>query len=373
MSKLRLGVIFGSRSVEHEVSIITGCQLVKNADREKYEIIPLYVDKTGKWWTKNSLQLSDFSHQNFEDPKGFERFEFSVQPGKNDIDLAIICCHGTLGEDGTVQGLLELANIPYQGPGVVGSAVGMDKIITKKVLEASDIPVVNFQWFTKGIWEKYGEKAVISELLDPKQTGHKLLKFPLFVKPANLGSSVGISKAKNEKELVEAIKVALSFDSRVLVEQGVERMKEINVSVLGYEDYEASVPEEPLSSGEILSYADKYERGGSKKSSGMASLSRRIPAPIPQSFAKKLQDAAINAAVMCDISGVIRVDFITKPETGEFWINELNTIPGSMSFYLWEASGVPYPQLIDRLVEIALKRQADKKGRISSIQTSIIK
>ncbi len=370
MAHTRLGIIFGSRSVEHEVSIITALQLIKHVDREIYDVVPLFIDKTGKWWV-GSTQLTDYSSQNIAS-HNFTPFTFSPDPSvDHQIDVAIICCHGTLGEDGTVQGLLELANIPYQGPGVVGSAVSMDKIITKKILEASNIPVVNFQWFTKQNWTD-DKNVVLDRLLNPENTGHKLLHFPLFVKPANLGSSVGITKAKDRESLEEAIEVALQFDRRILVEQGIEGMKEINVSVLGYDEYTASTPEEPIASGELLSYADKYE-GGAKKTGGMASLKRRIPAPIPMSLTKQIQDAAVMACRQCDISGVVRIDFMVNVGTGEYWLNEINTIPGSMSFYLWEASGVTYPVLIDRLVEIAHKRQSAKQGNITSIETTIIK
>lgn len=369
MKKTRLGIIFGSRSVEHEVSIITAIQLIKHVDREQFDVVPIYVDKAGKWFV-GSEHLSDYNDKNISS-HSFEPFDIQPSPGVSSIDAAIICCHGTLGEDGTIQGLLELAGIPYQGPGVLGSAVCMDKIITKKILEASDIPVVNFQWFTKDKWEE-DKNAVLNRLMDPANTGHKLLTFPMFVKPANLGSSVGITKAKDRKSLEEAIEVALHFDRRILVEQGLEGMKEINISVLGFEEFEASVPEEPIASGEILSYADKYE-GGGKKTGGMASLKRRIPAPIPMSLTKKMQDTAIAAARQCDVSGVVRIDFLANVGTGEFWLNELNTIPGSMSFYLWEASGVTYTELINRLVEIALKRQALRTGNITSIETSIIR
>jgi D-alanine-D-alanine ligase len=370
MNKVRLGVIFGSRSVEHEVSVITAIQLMKHVDTKKYDVIPLYIDKAGKWWL-GSQELTAYSEQKIQH-HSFQEYVFNPSPTvDHGFDIAIIACHGTLGEDGTIQGLLELANIPYQGPGVVGSAVCMDKIITKKVLEASGIPVVNFQWFTKQEW-KDDEEGVLDRLLDSGNTGHQLLHFPLFVKPANLGSSVGITKAKDKKSLIEAIEVALSFDRRVLIEQGMEDMKEVNVSVLGFESYLASTPEEPIASGEILSYADKYE-GGGKKTGGMASLKRRIPAPIPMSLTKRLQEAAIMAARQCDVSGVVRIDFMVRVGTGEFWLNELNTIPGSMSFYLWEATGVSYPELIDRLVEIATSRNAAKQGNITSIPTSIIK
>src|SRR5258708_37644076 len=208
MSKIRLGVIFGSRSVEHEVSIITAVQLMKNVNREKYDVVPIYIDKQGRWLTGPKLEsIEAFKHlelvaQNKSYPllaspdreNSKELVESkTVKTSLESIDVAIICCHGTLGEDGTVQGLLELANIPYQGPGVVGSAVCMDKIISKKIFEASDIPVVNFQWFTKDAWEE-NKGTVLVRLFDTNSTGHKKLTFPLFVKPANLGSSVGITK-----------------------------------------------------------------------------------------------------------------------------------------------------------------------------------
>ena len=386
MAKIKLGVIFGSRSVEHEVSIVTAVQLMKNVDKEKYEIVPIYISKEGQWLSGPELQtieafkdlelvaqhnayplLASADSSNAKEILAVGDAKASL----NSIDVAIICCHGTLGEDGTVQGLLELANVPYQGPGVVGSAVCMDKIVTRKILNSTGIPVTNFQWFTSDKW-KTNKQEILNSLLDSKNTGHKLLHFPLFVKPANLGSSVGISKANNIKELEAAIDIAASFDRRILVEQGLENVMEINVSVLGFEEFRSSVPEQPISSGELLSYADKYERGGGKKSGGMASLNRRIPAPIPMSLTKKLQSAAIHAAHTCDLSGVVRIDFFVNPETDEFWLGEINTIPGSMSFYLWEASGLPYAQLIDELVEIAKQRKAVQEGFTRSISTKII-
>ncbi len=371
--KQRLGVIFGSRSVEHEVSIITACQLIKHIDTDKYVPVPLYIDKTGKWWTGEAAgKIESYKGQDLTNPAGFSEYHFSPVPGtEHGIDVAIVCCHGTLGEDGTIQGLLELADIPYQGPGVVGSAVAMDKIVTKQLMLASGFGVANFQWFTKTDWEE-DKEGVIKRLLDTNTQGSMKLSLPLFVKPANLGSSVGISKAKTLKELTEAIEVALSFDRRVLVEQALTDVMEINVSVLGFGEFKASIPEQPVASGEILSYADKYE-GGGKKTGGMASLKRRIPAPIPQSLTQKLQMAAVEIAKICDCSGVIRIDFFVNPETDEIWVGELNTIPGSMSFYLWEASGVSYSELINRLVEIALARKKVQGGYTRSINTAIIK
>lgn len=367
--KQRLGVIFGSRSVEHEVSIITACQLMKNVDSDKYTVVPLYIDKLGKWWTGEAAgKIESYKGQDLEKPRSFDAYHFVPVPEvEHGIDVAIVCCHGTMGEDGTVQGLLELAGIPYQGPGVVGSAVSMDKIITKKILEASGFSVAKYQWFTSDMWKK-DRAGVLGRLFG----GEGKLEFPLFVKPANLGSSVGISKAKDKKSLEQAIDVAVSFDSRILVEQGLENVMEVNVSVLGYQEYKASVPEEPVTSGEILSYADKYE-GGGKKTGGMASLKRRIPAPIPASLTRTLQEKAIEIARTFDSSGVIRIDFFVNVETEEIWVGELNTIPGSMSFYLWEASGTSYKELIDKLVGIAHERKAVQEKYTRSIATKIIK
>lgn len=385
MSKIRLGVIFGSRSVEHEVSIITAVQLMKHVDLAKYELVPIYIDKQGRWFTGSQLkQIEAFKDLTFDSqnetfpilatPHGVQSkklTEVTSMDAMQTIDVAIICCHGTLGEDGTIQGLLELADIPYQGPGVVGSAVGMDKIITKKVLEATGFMVANFQWFTKDEYYANKEK-VLASLLDPNTSGHKKLEFPLFVKPANLGSSVGIVKVNRKEELQNAIETALQFDRRILVEQGLTDVIEVNASVLGYEILKASVLEQPIATGELLSYADKYERGG-KKSSGMASLHRRIPAPLPMSLTTKIQEAALHIAKTCDLSGVVRIDFFVNQETSQFWVSEVNTIPGSMSFYLWEASGLPYAKLVDELVDIALKRKKTQKNFIRSIQTTIIK
>lgn len=378
MSKTRLGVIFGSRSVEHEVSIITAVQLMKHVDREKYEVIPIYIDKAGHWLTGPELEkIETFKALELvAENKSYPLLASAdVEASKvlvakamakdslGSIDAAIICCHGTMGEDGTIQGLLELAGVPYQGPGVLGSAIAMDKIVAKQVVATTGINVGTFSWFTAEEWEKEKE-AVLAKL----GSG-----YPFFVKPATLGSSVGIAKAKDEVSLVAAIEVALGFDRRIIVERALENVIEVNVSVLGFQDFQASVPEQPIPTSELLSYADKYERGGGKKSGGMASLNRRIPAPIPMSLTKKLQEAAITIAKTCDLSGVARIDFFVNPETDEFWFGEINSIPGSMAFYLWEASGLKYSQLIDRLVEIAKARRAVQTGYIRSISTTIIK
>ncbi|HAV15144.1 MAG TPA: D-alanine--D-alanine ligase [Candidatus Pacebacteria bacterium] len=376
MKKLRLGVIFGSRSVEHEVSVITAVQLMKNVDRTKYDVVPVYIDKNGRWLTGPKLEFIE-TYRNLDlvqkneaypllaspDIKLLARSSSEAQQSLGSLDAAIICCHGTLGEDGTVQGLLELANIPYQGPGVLGSAVCMDKIITKQVLASARLPILPYEWFTAKDWKEH-KQDVLKKLLSHS--------YPLYVKPANLGSSVGITKATDQKSLLYAIEVALHFDRRVVVEEEAPDCIELNVSVLGFQDLKASVLEQPVKHDEILSYADKYQRGGGKKS-GMASLDRRIPAPVSPTLSAKVQEAAKTAFTYCDCSGVVRIDFFANPTTEEFWINEINTIPGSMSFYLWQASGMPYSKLIDELVRVALERKKTQEGWTRSIATNILK
>lgn len=372
MGKTRLGVIFGSRSVEHEVSIVTAWQVMKEADRSKYEIVPIYVDKRGRWLTGPKLeQLESFA--NLDKVEGNStpllasaEKELQVSEPKQSlqsIDVAIICCHGTMGEDGTIQGLLELAGVPYQGPGVLGSAVSMDKIVSKQIFESSKIPTLPYVWFDAVDW-KTDSKAVIAKA--------NTLTYPLYVKPANMGSSVGIEKATDEKSLRKAIEIALNFDRRILIDQSAGDVIEINASVLGFEHPRVSVLEQPIKSDDILSYADKYERGGGKKG-GMASLDRRIPAPISSTLTKKIQDAAIRIFQIMDCSGVARIDFFANPSTEEFWVNEVNTIPGSLSFYLWRATDLSFPQLIDELVKTAFERKKAQQHFIRSISTNILK
>jgi D-alanine-D-alanine ligase len=362
MAKTRLGVIFGSRSVEHEVSVITAVQLMKHVDRSRYEVVPLYVSKHGRWFTGPALgDITSYKNLDQID-RVATSFDASPNNFSSAVDVVIICCHGTMGEDGTIQGLLELAGVPYQGPGVLGSAVCMDKIITKQVLETAQLPVLPYRWFTTQDWKN--DSAAVLDSLKP-------LKFPLYVKPANLGSSVGIERATDEKSLKKAIEIALHFDRRILVDQGAGDCIEVNASVLGFQTPRVSVLEQPVKTDEILSYADKYERGGGKKG-GMASLSRRIPAPISSTLTKKIQDAAKKVFKVLDCAGVVRIDFFANPSTEEFYVNETNTIPGSMSFYLWQETGMPYPKLIDALVETAMERKKAQEKFVRSISTNIL-
>lgn len=377
MSKINVGVIFGSRSVEHDVSVITAIQLMGNLDREKYNVIPIYISKEGKWLIGDVLKKIE----NFNDKSHLERKaeKAIISPDPNNknlipanqaffskaikIDVIIPSIHGTNGEDGTIQGLLELANIPYVGAGVVGSAVGMDKIIMKAAFNENGLPAVKYVWFLKSEFSKTPQEVI--------KKVEETLNFPLFVKPANLGSSIGITKAKDKKSLEFAIEVACHYDRRILVEEAVDNATEINCSVLGNDDPIPSVLEEPIRYDEILSFTDKYLRGG-KGSKGMASQTRRIPAPISQSLTQKIQDLAVKSFKAVDCSGIARIDFLLNKKTNEVFVNEINTIPGSFSFYLWEKSGYPFPKLLDRLIELAIQRHKEKQNNIYSFDSEIL-
>ncbi|MCC7367717.1 MAG: D-alanine--D-alanine ligase [Chloroflexi bacterium] len=385
--KLRVAVIFGSRSVEHEVSIISAIQAMDALDPRHYEPLPIYITKEGQWITGQELRRIDsfkdmpgllarckpvylrpepFGNRLFMEesgPLGSKRTRVTV------VDAVFPVIHGTYGEDGTLQGLLELAAVPYVGAGVVGSAVGMDKIIMKAAFKAQGLPVVNYRWFTRTRWQSEADR-VADEL-------EGSLAFPLFVKPANLGSSIGISKATDRASLFDAIEVAAHYDRRLLVEEAFEGGIEVNCSVLGNDDPQASVCEQPIAWAEILSYEDKYLRGGKGKAGssggeGMASLTRRIPAPIPADLTTEIQRLAVEAFKAVDCAGLARIDFLVQPETGRVAVNEINTMPGSLAFYLWEASGVPFPALVDRLVTLALERHRERQQTTFSFDSALL-
>lgn len=364
MSKVRLLVLFGGKTVEHEVSIITGQQLIKHVNQEKYDVTPVYVDKKGAWWSGPAASSIEFyKTADLYQPQGLEPFSLSFNPGDNPYDAAILCFHGGYGEGGNVQGLLEVAGIPYQGPGVVSSAICFDKVVLRQIFSTEHISQAAYTWFTREDWQR-DQASVLAKV--------EALGLPVFVKPANGGSTIGIEKVKESSVLQRSIESVLQFDHRVLVEAEITDCIEVNVSVLGYQgDAQASVPEQPIKADEFLSFADKYERGGGKKS-GMASATRRIPAPISSSLTKKLQEQALKVFELLDCSGVIRIDFFVNPSTEDIYVIEPNTIPGSMSYYLWEATGLPYAQLIDRLVEIAQARAARQQQVTTTFESNIL-
>lgn len=373
--KIKVAVIFGSRSVEHEVSIVTAMQVFENINRDKYEIIPVYIDKSGRWLVGNKLQKIE----NFKTLKlGIKAPEyiFQVSPSvktlspksafkffnkiKADIYFPVI--HGTYGEDGTIQGMFEMANVPYTGSGVTGSAVGMDKIIQKSVFKDNGIPVVEHVWFLKSDWQN--DKVKIINNIE------KVLSYPVFVKPANLGSSVAINKAGGLKELQNAIEIASNFDRRIIVEEGKEKIVEINCSVIGNNKLTASVCEQPIKGEQMLTYEDKYIKG--RKTKGMAGLSRLVPAPISEELTQKIQETAKKAFKAVDAFGIARIDFMIRPSTEDFWITEINTLPGSLSFYLWEKTGLSFPDLLDKLIELGFERHKERQSLMTSYDSDLI-
>ncbi len=352
-SKLRVGVLFGGRSAEHEVSLVSAASVINALDKNKYEIIPIGITPEGRWMSnQDSLALlkakSDVSHVAeyviVPDPgkQGLVRLH-SAADGANIIDVLFPILHGTYGEDGTIQGLFELADIPYVGAGVLGSAVGMDKVIQKQLLQHAKIPVAPGIWFLSNEFQK-NQKKLVGEI-------ERRLKYPAFVKPANMGSSVGISKAHNREELVNAIRVAGEYDRKILVEKGIVNAREIECSVLGNEEPIASVPGEIIPSNEFYDYDAKYVDGKSKAI---------IPARLPKTTVKKIQEYAERAFSVLDCAGMARVDFLVQRKLNKIYLNEINTIPGftSISMFpkLWAASGISYPQLLDRLIELAIER-----------------
>ena len=383
MSKLRVGVIYGSRSVEHEVSIITALQAMDALDPERYEVIPIYVTKQGEWLTGAALRKLDTYKSPSDPSRTLPRVTLSPVPSKGllsvteqrsrllpissggqrlVLDVAFPCVHGTFGEDGTLQGLLELANLPYVGSGVLASAIGMDKVLMKAAFRSAGLPVLDCSVIRRDEWERIPDETV--ERLE-REVG-----YPAFVKPVNLGSSVGISRAVDRETLRSAIEIAVHYDTRVLVERALEGAVDINCSVLGYAgDVRVSVCEQPISWEAFLSYEDKYIRGG--KSQGMKGASRRIPAPISTELTERIQTMARCAFQAIDAAGVARVDFLLTPD-GQVFVNEINTLPGSLAFYLWEATDLPFPRLLDRLIEIALKRHEERQKTSYSFDSSLL-
>jgi len=394
MKKLRVGILFGGRSGEHEISLLSAASVFKAIDQSKFEVVPIGITKEGRWVTAGdaerllsgkpvSDQTKDKSrHLRAGDPEATpaaavlangegvivppepQKAGSSLTPFQTEspnrrssdrainVDLIFPVLHGTFGEDGTIQGLLELADLPYVGAGVLGSAAGMDKDIMKSLFIAARLPIVKHVTVLRSEWESEPKK--VQKRVESK------LKYPVFVKPANLGSSVGISKAHDRKELGPAIEEAAKFDRKIVIEQGVggkkNKAREIECAVLGNDRPEASVPGEIVPGKEFYDYTAKYLDEGSKLI---------IPAKLTKAETKKFQTLAIQAFKAVDCSGLARVDFLMDPNTRKIYLNEINTMPGftSISMYpkLWGATGVDYPHLIERLIQLGMERHADKK------------
>lgn len=374
----KVAVIFGGKTVEHEVSVITGMQIIENMDRNKYEIIPIYIDKEGKWLTGSSLlKFENFRDNSFTDLKeiilspNYGNNKIYIKPEDvsifkkkiyGEIDIAFPAIHGMNGEDGTIQGVFELMDIPYVGAGVLASSVGMDKILMKDVYKANGLPIVDYMWFYRSKWEGHSEKVI--EDIENKIT------YPLFVKPSNLGSSIGISRANNKEELVKAIEIAINYDRKILIEKAVVNAREINCAVMGYEEnLLTSLCEEPLGWEEILTFEDKYIKSNMK--SGKDQGERRIiPADIEEDVKKEIEDLAKKAFKTIDSRGVSRIDFLLDGNKN-IYINEINTLPGSLAFYLWEGKGYPFIKLIDELINIALETHKEKQKNLYLFEANL--
>lgn len=378
--KTTMAVFFGCRSVEHEVSVISAVQAMNAIDRKKYEVIPVYVTKEGEMFTSPLLfDIESFKGNLDELVKKCEQVTFIRLKNKTVmrsfasglfkkcrdtvIDLAFPIVHGTNCEDGTMAGYFEFLNLPYISCDIISAAVGMDKAVFKSVLKSAGLPVLDCMTFRSREFSADKEHFI-------REIGKKI-GYPLIIKPANLGSSVGITKVNSESELESAISLAASFAEKILAERAIENLREINCSVLGDADScIASVCEEPFMHDEILSYADKYE--GNSKSKGMASLGRKIPADISEELSEKIRGLSVDIMKATGSSGVVRIDYLLDSESGEVFANEINTIPGSLAFYLWEASGIKYTELIDRLCDIAFKRQRNRDNLTFTIKTNIL-
>lgn len=387
--KIRVGILFGGRSGEHEISLLSAASVFKAIDQSRYEVVPIGITKEGRWVTSGDAErllagkpLASERHLRAGDPEatsaaavlqsgqsvvvppephhsGSSMTPFQTDtPGRRaadraiNVDVIFPVLHGTFGEDGTVQGLLELADLPYVGAGVLGSAAGMDKDIMKSLFRAAGLPIVKHVTVLRSDWESNPKKA---------QKGiEATLKYPVFVKPANLGSSVGISKAHDRKELGPAMDEAALYDRKIVIEQGVGgkrgKAREIECAVLGNDNPEASVPGEIVPSAEFYDYSAKYLDEGSQLI---------IPAKLSKAEAKKVQQLAVAAFRAVDCSGLARVDFLMEPKSRRIYLNEINTMPGftAISMYpkLWAASGMSYPELIDRLIQLGRARHAEKK------------
>lgn len=358
--RIKVGVIFGGRSAEHEVSLVSAASVIRALDPKKYEVLPVGISPAGKWLSsaealsllKQRVSLDRYpEHIIVPNPlkQGLVSLNRSLRsPALYHVDVVFPVLHGTYGEDGTIQGLFELADLPYVGAGVLGSAIGMDKVIQKQLLKAAKLPVAPGISFMAGSFHDR-QKEIIRSI-------EQKLRYPCFVKPANLGSSIGITKARNRKQLVAAIEVAAQYDLKILVERAVRNPREIECSVLGNDHPEASVPGEIIPSGEFYDYDAKYIDGRSQAV---------IPANLPAATTKKIREYAVKAFAALGCEGMARVDFLMEKRTRRIVVSEINTIPGftpiSMYPKLWEATGLSYPELLDRLIQLALERHAARK------------
>lgn len=385
--KIRLAIVYGSRTCEHDVSIISALQAAQNANPDEYDVIYVYIDKNGDWYTGE--KLADIAFYRSFDPRavirvipvgGEGKLRLMQHPDDKlfpigrlrqiaEADVVMPVMHGMNGEDGTIQGMMELWGVPYTSAGVMGSALGMDKIAMKRMFRASGLNVLDDASVDRAEWKK-NRAEVLRRVTS-------VLSFPMYVKPANLGSSIGINRADDVRGLEDAIDIAASYDRRILIEKSVNNLMEINCAVLGYgAEAEASMTEMPVKWSDFLSFEEKYLRGSKSAknapSGGMSSLSRQMPAPISPEMTRRVEDMAIRAFRALDCRGVCRVDFLLDRDTNQLYVGEINTIPGSLAFYLWEGKGISFAKLIDKMVEYAYLANAERNENVFSYQSSIL-
>ena len=387
--KIRVGVIFGGETVEHEVSIISAIQAMNKMDEEKYEIIPIYITKDREWYTGEMLREIDV----YQDLSLIRKYSDNVvlfykngsyvlQKKKGllkrvvkEIDIAFPIVHGTNVEDGALQGYLQTIGIPYVGPNVYAAVAGQDKTFMKDIWKEADLPMTNYIWFYDTEYRKDKEN-VLKKI--------KKLKYPLIIKPATTGSSVGISVCENEESLLDGIDEAIQYDSKILIEEVVENLKEVNIAVLGnYEHQKVSAIEEVLSGNKFLTFADKYIGSGKVKgmkkgaikstsSKGMASANRKIPADLKKGLQEEIEEIAVKAFKALGSSGNSRIDFLIDEKTNKVYINEINSIPGSLAFYLWDAKDMNFTKVLDDMINIGIKDYKRRISKTHSFESNIL-
>ena len=386
--KIRVGVVFGGESVEHEVSIISAIQAMNKMDEEKYEVIPIYITKDREWYTGDMLKDIDV----YQDLDLIKRYGDNVVlyykngsyvlQKKNglfkrtvkEVDIIFPVVHGTNVEDGVLQGYLQTIGIPFVGPNVYGAVAGQDKAIMKDIWKGANLPMTEYVWFYD-VDYRQDKEAVLKKI-------HKL-KFPVIVKPATTGSSVGISVCDNDEDLTEGLDEALQYDSKIVVEEVVQNLKEVNIAVMGnYEHQKVSEIEEVLSANKFLTYTDKYIGGGKGKtkggvkvkgkSKGMASTNRKLPADLDKATREEIESVAVAAFKALGSAGNSRIDFLIDEKTKKVYINEINSIPGSLAFYLWEAKGIDFTKVLDEMINIGIKDFKKRMSKTHSFETNIL-
>ena len=375
--KIKVGVIFGGESVEHEISVISALQAIEHIDKNKYDIVPIYIGKNRVWYTGDLLlDLNNYKDldllikkcKSISLCKKDNEYHLISTKGLlnktvNTIDVAFPIVHGQNVEDGTLAGYLDTIGIPYVGSNVLASSMGQDKVIIKEVLKSNNLPVVPYTWFYDVEFEDNQDDI----LKDIKKIG-----YPVVVKPASLGSSVGINFVKNEKTIIDAITEAIEYDHKIVVEKAIDNLIEVNCSVLGnYENSKASVIEQVSTDNSILTFDDKYT--GEGKSKGIVNTARIIPAKISKELTEKIQNTSLAVFRCLNFSGVVRIDYLIDSKTNEFFVNEPNTIPGSLSFYLWDKTDLDYQSLLDELITMAIREYKKKQKKQYSFDTNVLK